>query len=186
MNLRPLLALLLLAPSSVAGQVPPSPAPLLRIEGFSFGCGSGVCTRSISWWFRDGLRVGESFDESCLLGISRRRATQDALADLVTSLATARVGLLSGECNLGEFEPNGGFVNVITWFGRDGRSSTFTYRNIGPPDQLCSEERVALFEALLRFVSALPAEEPTRVEVFLPTPPSGSCDVGTPPPIPGF
>jgi hypothetical protein len=186
MKLRLVLALLALVPGSVSAQAPPAPAPLFRIESFSSGCGSGVCSRGVSWVFRDGLRVAESLDESCLLRSSRWRATSEALADLVASLATARVGLVTGECNLGEFQPNGGFVNTITWFGREGRSSTFAYRNIGPPEQLCSEERVALFEAILRFVSALPAEGPTRVEVFLPTPPSGSCDVGTPPPIPGF
>jgi hypothetical protein len=184
--MRPLALLLLLGASAAASQSQPAP-PVLRVDTFSGGsCAEGFCTRSRSLLFRDGVEVSEALDSSCFFRVVRERASSQAVAGLLTDLAEQRVGLLGGSCHLGQFLPNFALVSTVTWFGRNGRSSTFTVANDGPPGLECPAPVRAVLDALSRFAEQPLVEQRVETEILLPTPPGGSCDLGEPPPLPGF
>jgi hypothetical protein len=183
--MKTLLWLVLLGGSPLCAEAQPAP-PLLRVEGFSGGsCVEGFCSRGTTWLFRDGLTVAEDLDESCFFRVTRSRAEPAAVTQLLEDFAELRIGFLQGYCHLGEFLPNSGFVSTYTWFGRSGRSSTFTVANVGPSGLECPDSTRAVLAALRVFSSRPLAEPPTELEIRLPPSSGDRCDLGERPPIPG-
>lgn len=171
-------ALLPLALSSLLtlpclAQPTPAPSLLLWIELFPDPPSDCNHFRTEYLVFRDGQVIVRD-QGGLFLYISRLQASGQAMAALSQQISDHRIGFASGECNTGEFVPNGGFLHRIDWFGKNHRHSRFTTGDVNKPFPPCSDQLLALEGAVRDFIGPV-FGDPEGSTATLPHPAEPPC-----------
>lgn len=153
----------------------PTPAPSLLLWIDVLPDAPSDCARRRTEYlvFRDGVVV-ERDQGGSFLFISRLQASAQAMATLSQEISDNRIGFASGECNTGEFVPNGGFLHRVDWFGKNHRHSSFTTGDVNKPFPPCSDQILALEGAVRLFIGRA-LSDPGRTTATLPHPAEPPC-----------
>lgn len=125
--------------------------------------------------FHDGLVTRKSVAQDGAATFTRMQAPPEAVWRLADALARNRVGFAPGDCAVDFVQPNASFAFTITWFGRAGRTHTFSVTS--PSGEPCPASTDAIFAAIdeiLRVASTAPG----AVQVELPLAPVPPCGEG--------
>lgn len=151
-TLLPLALTGLLALPSLAQPAPvPAPSLLLRVHHLPDAPSDCAREQTEHLVFRDGLVIVRDQGGS-VLDIWRLQASAQAMADLSQEISDNRIGFARSECNTGEFVPNGGFLYRVDWFGQNHRRSSFTTGDVNKPFPPCSDQILALDDAVRFFI----------------------------------
>jgi hypothetical protein len=101
--------------------------------------------------FRDGLVIERGVDSGGRCWITRAAGSPELLSELKEALATNRVGLQVGNCQIKEAVDNFATERTVTWFGRGQRQRTYKTGNALP--EPCSDDTVAIDRAIRFFLA---------------------------------
>lgn len=153
----------------------PTPAPSLLLWVDLLPDAPSDCERDRTEYlvFRDGVVIVRDQGGSFLY-IWRLQASSEAMAELSQEISDHRIGFARGQCNTGEFVPNGGFLHRVDWFGKNQRHTSFTTGDVNKPFPPCSDQLLALDVAVRVFIGRA-FGDPDRTIAVLPHPAEPPC-----------